>query len=504
MANSFLNAFERSFESFLSHKFEENTPEEAKNCPPFQVQAVHTNQRSLSSVESISSLLRESSNLHTDSYRNSAKKTFSSENSLPKSPLMTGSYSPRQDIRFKCGSCPKSFRQSCHLVEHEMIHTGDFPFFCDLCRRGFRREAAFDSHKCVSASSSSSSSSTPTAQKSFKCDDCLKSYSSKQSFQLHKCHSSQERFTKSQPLHHRKRHVEEDDDDVLEIHVQVSVVTSDIQICDTDNAMMITGDIIKLDNNEVTLEEAFAEGYEVEMIDDSKTVLVDEEPAIKNSTLNIAEAYDQFSKDSGIDLVDIEQTIDYFLLKEIPTEKSEVALFPWQQQKEEPNVVMIDSSSSVSLDESHDSRSSSVNTLQEQVTPAPAPQQSKMREPVSMKKFTYFNDEAAIDYNASEDDTDDEDWSLKEKCNACKKEFSSKTQLKKHSKLHKESNKKSKDKMRADSNSSILLVEDDDEVTKHDAPKATRLVSERLLEYRFSLCFCRTQTSSLVLYSTLS
>merc|ERR1712126_801847 len=41
--------------------------------------------------------------------------------------------------RFQCNSCPKSFKSNSHLKEHEMIHSGVFPYNCDLCKKGFRR-----------------------------------------------------------------------------------------------------------------------------------------------------------------------------------------------------------------------------------------------------------------------------------------------------------------------------------------------------------------------------
>ena len=93
--------------------------------------------------------------------------------------------------------------------------------------------------------------------------------------------------------------------------------------------------------------------------------------------------------------------------------------------------------------------------------------ETKVDRRVSLNKFTYFNDKAAAVFEGSGDDTDDEDWSEAIKCRLCKKEFSSKLQLKKHSKIHSNSGWMEKkfsknNRNNLSLNNSILLQSDDD------------------------------------------
>merc|ERR1719318_689680 len=45
-----------------------------------------------------------------------------------------------QDRKFQCNSCPKAFKSNSHLKEHEITHTGNYPFNCETCKKGFMRE----------------------------------------------------------------------------------------------------------------------------------------------------------------------------------------------------------------------------------------------------------------------------------------------------------------------------------------------------------------------------
>ncbi|KAF1541079.1 hypothetical protein FQV20_0014962, partial [Eudyptula albosignata] len=37
--------------------------------------------------------------------------------------------------RFPCGVCQKSFKQSSHLVQHMLVHSGERPYECGTCGR---------------------------------------------------------------------------------------------------------------------------------------------------------------------------------------------------------------------------------------------------------------------------------------------------------------------------------------------------------------------------------
>ena len=42
--------------------------------------------------------------------------------------------------KFQCDSCGRSFSQGYHLRRHQMIHTGERPFVCEICSRAFYRK----------------------------------------------------------------------------------------------------------------------------------------------------------------------------------------------------------------------------------------------------------------------------------------------------------------------------------------------------------------------------
>ena len=45
-----------------------------------------------------------------------------------------------------CTYCPKSFKKPSDLVRHIRIHTGEKPYNCDVCARGFTVKSTLDSH----------------------------------------------------------------------------------------------------------------------------------------------------------------------------------------------------------------------------------------------------------------------------------------------------------------------------------------------------------------------
>ena len=49
----------------------------------------------------------------------------------------------------ECDVCNRKFKSKSHLKEHYMTHTGIFPFNCQFCGKGFRRESAFQRHQCA-------------------------------------------------------------------------------------------------------------------------------------------------------------------------------------------------------------------------------------------------------------------------------------------------------------------------------------------------------------------
>ena len=47
----------------------------------------------------------------------------------------------------ECELCGKEFINSINLTEHYLIHTGDKPYKCEICKLSFRHKSKYGSHK---------------------------------------------------------------------------------------------------------------------------------------------------------------------------------------------------------------------------------------------------------------------------------------------------------------------------------------------------------------------
>ena len=500
-AAAFLNAFERSFESFLNSPGAENKPindsvpdrgsAEEISAILSDVANAHSNS-SLSNPLSLSGVQKQpqqqnlrgsvqhryqhqphqsTSNQHqkvdTNQHKLRARPVRSSvddddDDEIPplkpsRNPINTDS----SERRFRCNSCPKSFKQSGHLKEHQITHSGVFPFNCETCNKGFRRESSLLFHRCYTTFTSVSSPAHNKPAKNFNCDVCERNYSSKQGLQLHRCSGKD-------PVIRSNIHQEELLDNVY-IDVPVEVISSDIVFDDDDGKASITGDIFHLNDEEITLEEASAEGCQVEQVSSNEGTGDNDDDCDRPVVSPIEElpcGLTLLSQDSGVSMDDIMK-----LIEEFEEETPIPVKFPWQEDVNTTDGLL------TNVTDTSDDDDASKPTLEEIPNEIKTPTVSKesIAKKVSMNNFTYFNDKAGAVAVGSGDDTSDEDWSEANniKCNYCKKDFKSRLLLRKHSKTHtgsaaSTSNPGKLIRTKSRTNDSLLLQEDDENINVND------------------------------------
>ena len=76
---------------------------------------------------------------------------------------------------YRCKNCPKCFRNSFNLKNHEIIHTGVKPFQCKTCSKAFYHSSDCKRHE-----------RTHTGEKPFQCKTCSKSFSQSGVLKIHK------------------------------------------------------------------------------------------------------------------------------------------------------------------------------------------------------------------------------------------------------------------------------------------------------------------------------
>ena len=90
---------------------------------------------------------------------------------------------PKQNGSHRCTKCDKSFTATSSLRRHMELHTGQFSYYCEVCRRGFNNPTNFDIHK-----------RTHEGLK-YNCQYCEKSFVYKQTYKYHQSvHTGQYRF----------------------------------------------------------------------------------------------------------------------------------------------------------------------------------------------------------------------------------------------------------------------------------------------------------------------
>ena len=56
---------------------------------------------------------------------------------------------PQQIKVYKCRFCGKIFKGLYYVTRHERIHTGEKPYSCDICGRGFAQKGNLKAHKMI-------------------------------------------------------------------------------------------------------------------------------------------------------------------------------------------------------------------------------------------------------------------------------------------------------------------------------------------------------------------
>ena len=75
---------------------------------------------------------------------------------------------------FDCNQCDKSFRFSCQLVQHMLVHTKERPFACDQCSKTYPYKSALKKHKL-----------SHSEERKFPCKVCDKSFAHSEGLKSH-------------------------------------------------------------------------------------------------------------------------------------------------------------------------------------------------------------------------------------------------------------------------------------------------------------------------------
>merc|ERR1719318_1813452 len=206
-----------------------------------------------------------------------------------------------QERKFQCNSCPKAFKSNSHLKEHEITHTGNYPFNCETCKKGFKRENTLNTHKCLVKDEKI---------RPFKCEGCSKGYASKKTLLEHKCSSAEGNYIKKEE-HFEEEELIGDIIESVEVEVPVMVKSADIVFSNIENIAMIAGDLIEYEDFNSNLEEAVLDGWEVEVIGDDN-IIWDEHIEPVDKCHEVLDGIEEIAKGAGLSVIDVRDTLEFF------------------------------------------------------------------------------------------------------------------------------------------------------------------------------------------------
>ncbi|XP_069800333.1 oocyte zinc finger protein XlCOF8.4-like [Dendropsophus ebraccatus] len=91
---------------------------------------------------------------------------------------------PKNEGRFPCGECGKSFAMRSNFLEHLKVHTVEKPLSCTICGKCFKRKSDLVRHQ-----------KTHTGEKPFLCSECGKRFAIKSNlFAHHRIHTGERPF----------------------------------------------------------------------------------------------------------------------------------------------------------------------------------------------------------------------------------------------------------------------------------------------------------------------